>query len=102
MPRAKTFRDDDVQRMAQCFCVGKAKDPSCSAIPSANYTFHVRIDDRLGHAGNQTVRKMLQVVLHTLPRCLSISSMPLAVLPLLRLLRLFLVDLAGLRALFAL
>ena len=60
MPLTQTFRDDDVERTAERFRLGEAEDAGRAAVPKADHTLGVGVDDRIGHAGNETVGKMLQ------------------------------------------
>ncbi len=44
--------------------LGEAKDADGAAVPQADHTIGVRIDDRIGHAGEETVGKMFRDRLH--------------------------------------
>src|ERR1700722_1582203 len=66
MSGAQPLRDDDVERTAERFDLGKTEDSRRPAIPEAYCSVCVRKDDCVGHSGKETFGEMLQVRLHGL------------------------------------
>jgi hypothetical protein len=59
MPGAHPLRDDDVERPADCLGFGEAEDAGRAAVPEADYALGIGMDDRIGHAGDETLDKLL-------------------------------------------
>src|SRR5690242_1139658 len=64
MPLPQTFRNDDVERTAEGFCLRKAEDAGRASVPETNHALGVCIDVRIRHAGNQTLGELRWVKLH--------------------------------------
>ena len=64
MPGAQPFRDDDVERLADRLGFGKAENTGRAAVPEADRAPGIGIDDRVRHAGDETLGELLRVEIH--------------------------------------